>query len=381
MRCPCNSVLYLGALALLAAVACRSREASDLVHGEVEDFRIEVLTQGLEHPWSLAFLPDGRMLVTERPGRLRLLAADGRLDPRPVEGVPPVVAKGQGGLYDVVLHPRHAENGWVYLALAGAGAGGSGTELIRGTLREGRLEQVHTLYRLQPKTGTSHHYGGRIVFDGAGFLYLTLGDRGERERAQRLDDAAGSILRLHDDGRIPADNPFVGRPGARPEIYSYGHRNVQGAAIRPADGMLWTHEHGPQGGDELNPIRPGRNYGWPMITHGAEYVTGFAIGEGVAKPGMEQPVHYWKPSIAPSGLAFYRGDAFPRWRGDALVGALKDRMLVRLKLEDDRVVHEERLLQGRLGRIRDVRVGPDGLVYLLTDAADGMLVRLRPVED
>jgi len=235
------------------------------------------------------------------------------------------------------------------------------------------------LFRQEPKSGGGRHFGSRLVFDRQGYLYITLGDRGEMERAQNLNDLAGKIVRLHDDGRIPADNPFVDRAGARPEIYSLGNRNVQGAALHPVTGELWTHEHGPQGGDEVNVIRAGRNYGWPVITYGVEYVIGTKIGEGAHKPGMEQPLHVWTPSIAPSGMAFYQGDRFPRWRGDLFVGALRDQMVTRLRLDGEKVVGEERLLEGKLGRIRDVRAGPDGYLYLLTDARNGVIARLEPV--
>jgi glucose/arabinose dehydrogenase len=236
------------------------------------------------------------------------------------------------------------------------------------------------LFRQTPKTGGGRHFGSRLVFDREGYLYVTLGDRGDRPRAQRLNDHAGSLIRLHDDGRVPADNPFADRKGARPEIFNYGHRNMQGAALHPDTGLLWTHEHGPQGGDEVNVERPGVNYGWPVITYGVNYGIGTPIGEGTAKPGMEQPIHYWVPSIAPSGMAFYTGDRFPGWRGDLFVGALKDRTLVRLELEGERVVGEERMLRGELGRIRDVRTGPDGYLYLLTDENPGTLARLVPAD-
>ena len=235
------------------------------------------------------------------------------------------------------------------------------------------------LFRQQPKSGAGRHFGSRLVFDRQGHLYITLGDRGEQDRAQKLDDLAGKIVRLTADGQIPADNPFVNRAGARPEIYSLGNRNVQGAALHPVTGELWAHEHGPQGGDEVNVIRAGRNYGWPVITYGVEYVIGTKIGEGTQKAGMEQPLHIWVPSIAPSGLAFYQGDRFPRWRGDLFVGALRGQMLVRLRFDGEKLVREERLLEGELGRIRDVRAGPDGYLYLLTDADDGVIARLEPV--
>jgi glucose/arabinose dehydrogenase len=336
------------------------------------------VVEGLDCPWSLAFLPDGRMLVTERPGRLRIVSKDGKLEPKAVQGLPRVAAVGQGGLHDVVLHPRFAENQLVYIAYAARWGDGVGTELARGRFTGERLENVQVLFRQSPKGRNEIHFGGRIVFDRAGFLYLTLGERGEKERAQRPDNHNGSVIRLHDDGRVPQDNPFVGKRGWKPEKFDLGHRNQQGAAINPKTGVLWTHEHGPQGGDEINVIRRGRNYGWPVITYGANYGTGTKIGEGTAKAGMEQPIYYWVPSIAPSGIAFYTGDKFPRWQGDLFVGALKDQMLVRLRLDGEKVVHEERMLKGVLGRIRDVRTGPDGFVYLLTDGKPGVLARLEP---
>jgi len=278
----------------------------------------------------------------------------------------------------VVLHPQFASNSLVYISYAARGADGVGTELARGVLKSNRLENVQVLFRQSPKGSGGQHFGGRIVFDRAGFVYLTLGERGEKERAQRPNDHAGSVIRLHDDGRVPADNPFVGKPGWKPEKFDLGHRNMQGAALHPQTGLVWTHEHGPQGGDEINVIRPGLNHGWPVITYGVNYVIGTRIGEGTHKEGMTQPLYYWVPSIAPSGMAFYTGDRFPRWKGDLFVGALRDRMLVRLKLDGEKVVKEERMLQGVLGRIRDVRVGPDGLVYVLTDENPGVLARLEP---
>jgi glucose/arabinose dehydrogenase len=340
-------------------------------------FQVVKLVQGLEQPWSLAFLPDGLMLVTEKRGRLRVIR-DGRLEPQPIGGLPQVTVHGQGGLHDVALHPQFESNRLVYLAYAARGDGGVGTELARGRLAGDRLENVQVLFRQSPKGNAGQHFGGRIVFDRAGYLYLTLGDRGEKERAQRPGDHAGSVIRLHDDGRVPADNPFAGKPGWKPEKYTLGNRNMQGAALHPQTGALWVHEHGPQGGDEVNIIRAGANYGWPVITYGVNYGIGTKIGEGTQKPGMEQPVHYWVPSIAPSGMAFYTGERFPRWKGSLFVGALRGALLVRLALEGEKVVKEERLLQGVLGRIRDVRAGPDGFLYLLTDDSDGVLARLEP---
>ena len=341
-------------------------------------FRIVKLVERLEHPWGLAFLPDGRMLVTERPGRLRVIGRDGKLAPQPVSGLPAIAAHGQGGLMDVAIHPRFADNSLVYLSYAARGDGGFSTEVARGRLSGAELQDVQVIFRQLPKSGGGRHFGSRLVFDRAGFLFITLGDRGEQDRAQKPDDHAGSVIRLHDDGRVPKDNPFVGRPGWRLEKYTLGNRNIQGAALHPQTGLLWTHEHGPQGGDEVNVIRAGANYGWPIITYGVNYGFGTRIGEGPHKAGMAQPLHYWVPSIAPSGMAFYTGDRFPRWRGDLFVGALRDQMLVRLRLDGEKVVGEERLLKDAIGRIRDVRSGPDGMLYLLTDEARGMLVRLEP---
>jgi aldose sugar dehydrogenase len=347
---------------------------------QTEDYAVRLVTivRGLEHPWGLAFLPDGRMLVTERPGRLRIVGADGKLDPNPVAGLPRVEEFGQGGLLDVALHPKFRENGLVYLSYAARGQGGVGTEVARGRLQGNQLVEVSTIFRAEPKSGGGRHFGSRLVFDRNGLLYITLGDRGEQDRAQKLDDHAGKIVRLTDDGRIPDDNPFRGKAAAKPEIYSLGNRNVQGAALHPQSGALWAQEHGPQGGDEVNIIRSGANYGWPVITYGVNYGIGTKIGEGTEKPGMAQPVWKWVPSIAPSGMAFYEGDKFPKWKGDLFVGALKDRLLVRLKLDGEKVVTEERMLRDALGRIRDVRAGPDGYLYLLTDSSDGALVRLEP---
>jgi len=372
----------LGGLVTMAAGAClpgriaRARPAP--VESERARFVVTTLATGLEHPWSLAFLPDGRMLVTERPGRLRLLDPAGRLDPRPVEGVPAVTALGQGGLLDVLPHPRFAENGWIYLALVTGPAGALGTDLVRGRLSGGRLLEVRTLYSMQPRSGRGLHFGGRLAFDRAGRIHLSLGDRGDMARAQRLDDDAGSVIRVHDDGRIPADNPFVGRPDARPGLYTLGNRNIQGLALHPASGVLWMHEHGPQGGDEVNIVRAGRNYGWPLVTRGVNYVTGTRIGEATSRPDMEDPVHGWSPSIAPSGMAFCSGKAFPGWSGNLLVGALRGQALHRLELDGERVVREERLLHRAVGRVRDVRVDPEGRVHLLTDAPDGQLLQLNP---
>jgi aldose sugar dehydrogenase len=365
------------AIACAVPLLCCLPAAAQTYRSNEHSFRVVKVVEGLEQPWSVAFLPDGRMLVTEKAGRLRVVS-QGVLDPRPVDGLPEVTVHGQGGLQDVVLHPEFSKNQLVYFSYAARGGDGVGTELARGRLAGHRLEDVQVLFKQAPKGNRGQHFGGRIVFDRAGYVYLTLGDRGEMQRAQKPDDHAGSVIRLHDDGRVPKDNPFVGRAGWKPEKFTLGNRNMQGAALHPQTGVLWTHEHGPQGGDEINLMRPGVNYGWPVITYGANYGTGTKIGEGAQKPGMQQPLHYWVPSIAPSGMAFYTGDKFERWKGDLFIGALRDQMLVRVKLDGEKVVSEERLLKGVLGRIRDVRAGPDGFIYLLTDESNGKLVRLEP---
>jgi aldose sugar dehydrogenase len=365
--------LLSGAAVLVQAQAPRSPTPAP-VAGAV---RVQTVARGLEHPWALAFLPDGRMLVTERPGRLRTVERDGRVS-EPLAGVPQVQAGGQGGLLDAALDPRFAENRLVYLSYAEPGEGGAGTAVARGRLGEGRLEDVRVIYRQQPKVEGSNHFGSRLVFARDGTLFVTQGDRfSYRDKAQDLSVGLGKIVRIKPDGSVPQDNPFVGRAGVRPEIWSHGHRNVQSAALHPQTGQLWTVEHGARGGDELNRPEAGKNYGWPVITYGVDY-SGAKIGEGTAKPGMEQPVYYWDPVIAPSGMTFYTGDAFPDWKGSILVGSLRPGLLVRLTLEGGRVVREERYLGDLRERIRDVRQGPDGLLYLLTDSRDGRILRVMP---
>ncbi len=340
-------------------------------------FELVRLAGPLEHPWGLAFLPDGRMLVTERPGRLRLIDEAGRLDPRPIEGVPRVWARGQGGLLDVALPPDFATSRLVYLAYAAPVGNGAATRVVRGRLDGHRLADLQVLLTADPPGSGGRHFGSRLVFGRDGKLYVSTGDRGEMDRAQKLDDLAGTILRIEPDGRIPEDNPFVGRAGARPEIWAYGIRNAQGLAVNPWTGELWEHEHGARGGDEVNVVEKGANYGWPLVTHGVDY-SGLPIGRGKTMPGVVDPIWVWTPSIAPSGMAFYDSDRIPGWKGSLLVGALAAQMLVRLELDGRKVVTEHRLLQYEIGRIRDVRMGPDGLVYLLSDAADGALWRLGP---
>ena len=340
--------------------------------------RAETVASGLEHPWALAFLPDGRMLVTERPGRLRIVTASGGVS-EPLTGVPEVAARGQGGLLDVAVDPQFAQNRQVYLSYSEPGEDGTaGTAVARGRLAEAGLEGVTVIYRQVPKVRSGSHFGSRIVFRGDGTLFITSGDRGnQRPLVQDLSTGVGKIVRINADGSIPRDNPFVGREGAVPAIWSYGHRNLQGATLHPETGQLWTVEHGARGGDELNHPEAGKNYGWPVITYGVDY-SGAKIGEGTARDGMEQPVYYWDPVIAPSGLTFYTGDRFPGWRGSLLVGSMSPGALVRLVMENGRVAREERYL-GDLGeRIRDVAQGPDGLIYVVTDSPRGRVLRVEP---
>jgi glucose/arabinose dehydrogenase len=348
------------------------------IASEQATFVLVPIVAGLEHPWGMVFLPDGSILITERPGRLRIVRGGG-LDPTPLGGVPEVFAQGQGGLLDVTLHPDFEGNGRLYLSYAALEAGLAGTRVASATPRSDVLEDVQVIFAASPFAEGSQHFGSRLAFGRDNLLYVTLGERGSAERAQNLSDLAGKVVRLLADGQVPPDNPFVSRTDAAPQIFSYGHRNPQGMAVHPETGEVWLHEHGPKGGDEVNVARPGVNYGWPVISYGADYLTGLPIGEGTHKEGMAQPIHYWVPSIAPSGMAFYHGEAFPEWQGDLLVGALGGQLLARLELEGELVVGEERLLAGLIGRIRDVEVGPDGLVYLLTDEVQGGLWRLEPV--
>jgi len=341
---------------------------------------VETVVSGIEHPWGVAILPDGRFVVTERPGRVRIVSATGQLS-APLRGVPAVAARGQGGMLDVALDPGFATNRTIYLSYAEPGEGGTaGTAVARAQLTDTELVDVRVIYRQQPKVNSGNHFGSRIVFRNDGTMFVTQGDRfSQRDAAQDLNSLIGKIVRINTDGTVPRDNPFVGRSDARPEIWSYGHRNVQAAALHPETGDLWTVEHGAAGGDELNRPEAGKNYGWPVITYGRDY-SGRSIGEGTHKEGMEQPVYYWDPVIAPSGMTFYTGNAFPAWKGSALVGGLASNALVRLTLENGRVTKEERYL-GELGaRIRDVQQGPDGSLYVLTDASGGRLLRLTPAK-
>jgi glucose/arabinose dehydrogenase len=338
---------------------------------------VKTVAQGLEHPWGLTFLADGRMLVTERPGRLRLVERDGRAS-EPLAGVPPVFARGQGGLLDVALSPGFTNDRLVFLSYAEPGEGGAGTAVARGRLSVHGLENTQVIWRQQPKVSGRNHWGSRIVFRPDGTLLVTLGERfNYTESAQDLSTTLGKIVRINPDGSTPRDNPFVSRAGARPEIWSYGHRNVQAAALHPQSGQLWTVEHGARGGDELNHPEAGKNYGWPVISYGVHY-SWLKIGEGTAKEGMEQPVYYWDPVIAPSGMLFYTGDLFAGWKNNILVGSLTPGLLVRLVMQEGKVAKEERYLRELGERIRDVRQASDGSLNLLTDARNGRILRITP---
>src|SRR5262245_39544961 len=367
------ALLLVGAASPVRAQAPRSPTPAS-VKGAVD---VQTIAKGLEHPWSLAFLPDKRMLVTERPGRLRVVEPDGRVS-EPFTGVPQVYASGQGGLLDVALSPAFDKDRLVYLSFAESGEGGAGTAVAQGRLGERGLENTQVIWRQQPKVSGSNHWGSRIVFRPDGTLFVTLGERFfHSERAQDLSATIGKVVRINPDGSAPPDNPFVNRAGVRPEIWSYVHRNVQAAALHPETGQLWTVEHGARGGDELNHPEAGKNYGWPVISYGTHY-SFLKIGEGTAKPGMEQPVYYWDPVIAPSGMVIYTGDLFAGWKNNFLVGSLTPGGLVRLVMEDGNVAQEERYLGDLRERIRDVRQASDGSLYLLTDARNGQILRITP---
>ena len=378
------STLTLGIVLSLGTLV----SGDTMFRSALHDYRVVTFVEGLVEPWSIAFLPNGDALVTERPGLLRIVR-QGKLLPQPVDGVPAVLHSGQGGLLEVAPHPNFASNHLLYLTYSKPLADGqqATTALVRGRFENDRLTNVAQLF--ESVSEGRGHFGGKLAFDKSGYLFLTLGDRQvppegnlEAHPAQDLSNHHGKMIRLHDDGRVPADNPFVKREGARPEIWSYGHRNVQGIAIHPETGDVWTDEHGPQGGDELNRLQPGQNYGWPVIGFGVNYKTGLAIHSGTHRQGMEQPLHIWVPSIGISGLMIYTGDRFPQWKGNLFVGGMVGQQLARLTLEGQRITNEETLVP-QMGRIRDVRQSPDGYIYLVTDDRDGKptpVLRMEPVE-
>jgi glucose/arabinose dehydrogenase len=379
--------ITFGLLAIALVLSGPILSGDTVYRSALHDYRVVTVVDALVQPWSIAFLPGGDLLITERPGRLRIVR-QGKLLPQPVEGVPTVFQSSQGGLLEVMPHPNFATNRLIYLSYSKPGADDSQsrTALVRGRFENDRLTGVQQLFEAVARG--RNHFSGKIAFDRNGYLFLTLGDRQvppegdlEAHPAQDLSNHHGKIIRLHDDGRVPADNPFVTRAGARPEIWSYGHRNVQGLAIHPETGDIWANEHGPQGGDELNRIQPGRNYGWPVIGYGVNYTTGLAIHKGTHREGMEQPLNVWVPSIGISGLMIYTGDRFPQWKGNMFIGGMNGQQLGRLTLNGQRVINQETLVQ-QMGRIRDIRQGPDGYIYLVTDNREGKptpILRLEPV--
>jgi aldose sugar dehydrogenase len=370
-------LLTLG-LVFLASHSALAQTADQVFQTEKGSVRVETVAKGLVNPWALAFLPDGRMLVTERPGRMRIVGKDGVLS-APLTNVPQVVARNQGGLLDLVLDPQFNENRLVYITYAEPRSGGNGTAVAKMRLSstETGFDQVEVIFRQQPTHQGGHHFGSRLVFDHTGALFIALGDRYDlREQAQNRNNTIGKVVRIRTDGSIPSDNPGLKREGWLTSIWSIGHRNIQGAALHPVTGKLWTAEHGARGGDEINIPDAGKNYGWPVITYGKDY-TGAKIGEGTHKAGMEQPIFYWDPSIAPSGMTFYTANHFPDWKGNVFVGALAGQLLSRLTIDGEKVVSEERLFVGMNKRIRDVRQGPDGFLYLVIDAAEGEVLRVR----
>jgi glucose/arabinose dehydrogenase len=377
-----KTLAALPAFLLLAAHATAQNEPV-VVKSEKANIRVETIASGLQNPWGLAFLPDGRALVTERPGRLRIIGKDNTLSD-PLGGVPEVAAVGQGGLLDVALSPNFAKDNLVFLSFAEPrGAAGSSTSVARGKLveKDGKaaLEDVKVIFRQEPARLGGFHFGSRLVFARDGNLFVTTGERNLKTPSQDLSNHIGKIIRITPDGGVPKDNPFVNDRNARPEIWSYGHRNVQGAALHPSTGKLWLTEHGPRGGDEINIPEAGKNYGWPVIGYGVDY-SGAKIHEGTHKEGMEQPIHHWTPSIAPSGAMFYTGDLFPAWKGNLFTGSLVFTSVYRIELNGEKVVKEEPLLEKLGDRIRDVRQAPDGSIWLLTDARNGKVLRLTPAK-
>jgi aldose sugar dehydrogenase len=366
----------LTALAACGQTQIAGNEADRAI--ESRNFTVATVVDGLEHPWGMAFLPGGDILVTERPGRLRLVR-NGSLVAEPIAGVPEVRAQGQGGLLDVALHPDFSGNRFVYLSYSKPGPDGATTAVARGVFDGDRLSGVQDIFVGEAWGGGGQHFGSRLLFDRDGYLYVTIGERGSPARAQDPNDHAGTVLRLHDDGRVPADNPFVGREGYRPEIFTYGNRNAQGLALHPETGAVWQNEHGPRGGDEINVLRAGANYGWPVVSYGNHY-DGRRIPDPDTEPGLEAPLLHWTPALAPSGMAFYTGDVFPQWRGDVFVGGLASQQLRRVRFDGTNVVEQMSLLEDRGQRIRDVRDGPDGLIYLLVDASSAPMLRLEPTE-
>lgn len=377
-----NVAAHTARLAIAGMVLVPGHALAEKIRTDLVAVEANAIVTGLDHPWGLDFLPGGAVLITERSGRLLLMTAERQIIP--VSGLPKVAVGGQGGLLDVAASPEFSNNGLIFLSFSEPGRGGSGTAVVRGKLEiagdKARLEDAEIIFSMKPKSRGGRHFGSRLVFHPDGTLFITTGDRGERDRAQEFDDHAGAVIRVNPDGSIPENNPFTGDAKTLSEIWSKGHRNPQGAIFDPVTQTLWVVEHGARGGDELNQPQAGKNYGWPVISYGRHY-SGFKIGVGTEAAGYEQPVWYWDPSIAPSGLAVYQGDMFPEWRGDFLVGALKFRLLSRLdRGADGKISGEERMFDDKFGRIRDVNIAPDGSIWLLTDEDNGAVVRLTRAE-
>lgn len=360
--------------ATITFVSCNSLNKNSKPDKDELDFTVDTLATGLENPWGMEFLSDGRILITERPGRLRVWK-DGELKEHSVDGLPEIWAHGQGGLLDVVMHPDYEENDWLYFVYAAPGLGGNNTAIGRGKLNNNELTEFERIFHGQPLTSGAQHFGSRIVFDDQNYLFTTIGDRGEMNTAQELDNHNGTVIRLFDDGSVPPDNPFVSEPDILPEIWSYGHRNIQGMIIHPETGDIWTAEHGPKGGDELNVIFRGENYGWPLVTHGINY-DGSIITSDTTLPGMIDPIIHWTPSIAPCGMGIVTSDKYPQWNGNLMVGALAGQHIHRVVIDGREVTHTEKLLQG-FARFRLIQQGPDGFLYALTENP-GLLIKLEP---
>jgi len=367
------AILYL-ALITGGCSGQKEQTHNNIAPGDTHNVRAEVLAEGLENPWSMAFLPDGRILIAERPGRIRVFA-DNELKPETIEGLPPVWSHGQGGLLDIVLHPDYEENGLIYLAYASQENGIGNTTIARARLEGNSLRDTEVLFKGHPATDSKYHFGCRIVFDRDKYMYFTIGDRGVMENAQMKSNHHGKVMRLLDDGTVPADNPFVSEPQAMPEIWNFGHRNIQGMVLHPVTGQLWSHEHGPKGGDEVNIEIKGANYGWPLVSFGINY-NGSIITTDTTLPGMSDPQHYWVPSIAPCGMTFVTSEIYPNWKGNLLVGALAGQQIQRLVFnENNKVIHTEKLFEG-MARFRDIRQGPDGYLYVLTEGP-GLFFRVE----
>lgn len=367
-------IVIITILILASCSESKNQVTKKMIHSEKLVFSIDTLATGLRHPWSMAFLPDGRILIAERPGNL-LIWENGNIREQPVAGLPEIWPNGQGGLLEVVLHPEFEQNHIIYLAFSKQINGAGNTAIARAKLTDYSLSEVEILFHGQDLTSSAYHFGSRIVIDDDGYLFFSIGDRGRQENAQNLSNHNGKVMRLHLDGSVPADNPFTGVQNAMPEIWSFGHRNIQGMALHPETRELWSHEHGPRGGDEINLILRGKNYGWPLVTHGINY-DGTPVTSDTTLPGMVDPIMHWTPSIAPCGMAFVTGSKYPAWKGNILVGALAGQHIHRVELEGTKVIHTEVLLEG-FARFRDIRIGPDGYIYVLTELP-GIFFRITP---